>query len=88
MVKVPGVPVFFPNRAESKTYSSVLILKGISMVNLINDGESMIFLAKPSDNKQFLQSLPAPEALCQDRIISSSNHPCLSVEVHLDGCHC
>lgn len=38
MTKAPGVPVFIPIRAESKTHSCVLILKGKLMVNLIDDG--------------------------------------------------
>ena len=65
-IQAPGAPVFFPIRAESKTHSSVLIPNGKSMVNLIDDGESMAFLSKQSVNKQFLQS-PYPQgAVCQD----------------------
>lgn len=57
------------------------------LMNLIDDRDSMALLSKKSDSKPFLQSLTHQGAFCQEWIISSGDHCCLSMAVHLDGCH-
>lgn len=57
------------------------------LINLTDDEESMMFLSKKAASKQFFQSLTHQRAFCQEWIISSGDHCCLSMAVHLDGCH-
>lgn len=71
MITAPGILVFYLRRAESKTHSSVLIPKRQSIVNLIDDGESIVFLSKKSNSKLLLHSPPPQRPFYQDWVICS-----------------
>lgn len=71
MVAVPGILVFYLQRAERKIHCSVLILSEQSMVNLVDDWETLVVLSKQSDNKLFSQNPPPQRAFYQDWVISS-----------------